>query len=402
MDKWLQNNTFVRIFSLLLAILLWFVVYAQDESNPVAVTEHEYTIDITYIYDENSCALVDSTKTAGVILKGSPAEIRTVLPGAMKLKADLTDLEAGIYYDIPLILEGAPNSVQATVKPNQVMAEIARKLTVEYPVQVSIQGSPADGFVIGQPLVSPAKVYVTAQESELEALLTLEASVNVNKASSPITGSVKIKAFDNEGKEMNILIEPKVVDVIIPISSPFKEIPFNLQTTGQPADGYAVKDIKLSHEYLTIFGPTVELDRYELYPGPQIDLTGLDQTSILNLVIDLLDGTLQNDLETIDVTVEIGPAEEKTFSNLDIMVNGLADGVEIELEQAEIEVILQGVNERIENLGPDDLKVYIDVSNISMGDHLLAVNVISPRFTQVKSISNPEISVSLSLIEGDQ
>jgi len=405
MDKWLQNNTFVRVFSILLAALLWFVVSTEDQtSTPITLTEHEFNVSVTYLLDETQYAIINATKNVDVILNGNPADIRSVLPGSLKVVADITELGQGSYDDVPIVIEGVPRGVTASARPSQVTVEIARKSTIELPVQIVLQGTAAAGFVAGQPIVSPSRIFVTATQEILDQIFTISAQVNINNAQSLIDETVRVRAIDSEGKELDVGINPAVVDVIVPVSSPFKELPISIHYEGYPATGYGVSDIVLSSDQVTVFGPMQDINGYEFFPGPEISLSGLTKTTTFEQELALIHGTTKIEPGSITITVEIEPSENLVVENVPIIVNGIGDDIKVNLENQNIDITLEAAPDRLRNIKKDDIQVFVDVSNLPLGSHQLKLQVNTPRFVKAQKLQYNEVTANIerAAIEGEE
>jgi len=395
MDNWLQNNTFVRVFSILLAALLWFVVSTEEQTTPIALTEHKFNVSVTYQLDETQYAIIDATKNVDVILNGNPADIRSVLPGSLKVVANLTELGQGSHDDVPIVIEGVPRGVTASARPSQVTVEIARKSTIELPVQIVLQGTAAAGFVAGQPIVSPNRIFVTATQEVLDKIFTISAQVNINNAQSLIDETVRVRAIDSEGKELDVSINPAVVDVIVPVSSPFKELPISIHYDGDPAIGFGVSEIVLSANHVTVFGPMQDINGYEFFPGPEISLNGLKETTTFEQPLALIHGTTKIEPGSISITVEIEPSENLVVENIPIIVNGIGDDIMVNLEHQSVDITLEATPDRLQNINKEDIQVFVDVSNLPLGAHQLKLHVNTPRFVKAPQLQFNEVTVNI-------
>ncbi|OEF97666.1 CdaR family protein [Desulfuribacillus alkaliarsenatis] len=399
MDKWLESNLFAKIFAVMLAVLLWLVVSTEEPTAPPSLTEHEFKVPVTYNLDETQYALIDATESVDIILRGNPADIRTVMPGSLRVIADIDGLGHGVHEQIPVIIEGVPRGVTASSRPATVMLELARKTTVELPVRITLQGTAAPGFTAGQPIVSPSRVFVTATEEELDYIELITAQVNIDNARSVIDETVRVRAVDNEGNELDVEINPTVVDVIVPVSSPFKELPLSLQYEGFPAEGFAVNEVRLSTDQVTIFGPISEIERYEFFPGPVVSIADLRETTTIEQQLQPIHGTTKVEPEEVLITVEIVPSETTRIEDIPITINGVADNISVTLDFQTTDISLEAAPNRIENVQRDDIQIFIDVSNKSLGEHQVPVQVNTPRFVRPFAIERPTITVVIERTE---
>lgn len=395
MDKWLQSNMFAKIFAFMLAVLLWLVVSAEDPTVPSRLTEHEFKVPVTYNLDETQFTIINATENVDVILSGNPADIRTVFPGSLRVVADLTDLGPGSHSNIPIIVEGVPRGVSWQTRPNLVNVELAKKTTIEMPVQIVLQGVAAPGFTAGQPIVSPSRIFVTGTEDQLAALASVSAYVNIANARSVIDETVRVRAVDSQGNELQVEINPAVVDVVVPVSSPFKELPLSFHYDGFPAQGFAVSNIQLSLDQVTIFGPMQEIDRYEFFPGPAISIEGIRETTTIEQRLEPLYGTTKIEPEIVIVTVEVVPSQTNELKNVPIIINGMGDNIKVTLDYQHIDLAVEGAPNRLNNLTVDDIQVFIDVSNKALGVHTVPIQINTPRFIRPFNMERNQVTVTI-------
>ncbi len=400
MDKWLQSNIFAKVLAVLLAILLWLVVSTEDITPPLNLTEHEYNdVTVTYTFDDTQFAVIAATDKVNVILTGNPMDIRSVFPGSLKVKADLTELEQGLHANVPLTIEGVPRGVSASIQPSTASVELARKSTIEMPVQIILQGTAAPGFTAGQPIVSPSRIFVTATEDTLAQIQVVSAYVNIDNVRSVIDETVRVRALDIEGNELKVEINPTVVDVIVPVSSPFLELPLNIHFEGYPAAGFAVSQVQMSTDQVTVFGPLDQIDRYEFFPGTVISLAGIRETTVFEQALPLIDGTTKVEPENVSVTVEVVPSETMHLEDVPITVNGAADNIAVDLNVESIALSLEAAPEKLENLQKGDVQVFIDVSNKPLGKQRIQLQVNTPRFVKAFDLEHTEVEVTLERLE---
>lgn len=396
MDKWLQSNTVAKIVALLLALMLWLFAASEQTTGQPTLTEHEFKdISITWVTDETQFATINATENADIVLRGSPNDIRSVAVGSLRVIADATDRGHGEHDDVVLRVEGVPRGVQAYPRPEIAAITLERKATIELPVRILLYGEAAPGFTAGQPIVSPNRVFVTGTEAELAKIEILSAQINISNASSVIDETVRIRALDKESNELNVEINPTVVDVIVPVSSPFKELPLSIHFEGHPTEGYSVGELDLSSEYITVFGPVQEIERYEFFPGPTFNIEGISETTIYEQSLNSLFGTTQIEPSKIEVTVNIVESEVMELLGVPIEINGLADNIKATLEQNSIKLKLEASPDRLQLLAKEDIQVFVDVSNKALGEHDIILKVSTPRFVKVFDLEQESVTVLL-------
>ena len=97
------------------------------------------------------------------------------------------------------------------------------------------------------------KVVIKGAEHKLKEVASVKALVDVKKLESQQVGKVTLKdiplkAYDNNGKIIDVEIVPGKIDAKIDIESPSKELPIRIIPTGELAFGMGIDkpDVRLS------------------------------------------------------------------------------------------------------------------------------------------------------------
>lgn len=394
MDKWLRSNNVVKVVAVLISILLWVVVHMDSQSNttssknPIVKDVSINNVSVTPKYDAEQY-YIQSMEPAEVtvVLSGtSESTLRRMNTNTFKIEADLSDRGAGTH-SVTLRAVGTtgiiPNSVHVEIVPQTVRIVLEEKQKKEVPVVIAVTGTPAPGYKAGQPVIKPNRVHVTVPSSRLDDVDSARAEVNVDKATGAITKQVKLVAYDKNGKPIDGVVSPQVVDVEIPITNPFKTMPLPIKTIGRPAPGYAVLALQQKVEQITVYGPQDVLDKMDFYDGLQVDLTGLKEDKTYTLDVPLKSKVTQVDPAKAEVKAVIVPSVTKTLDNIPLTIIGQSDGYTTKLvtpENAVVSAILEGAPGLIDKLKLQDVQAIVDVSNLPPGRHDIAVSLNLPTF----------------------
>ncbi|CAN7747467.1 CdaR family protein [Paenibacillus sp. LjRoot153] len=392
MDKWLRNTNVVRIVALVIGIMLWVVVHMEETniSGNTALRERVETINnvsITTKYDETHYFISSmSPANVQVILKGKESSVKKVTASnAYQIQLDLTQVGKGDH-QVTLSAVGIPSDVDVEIVPRTVHVIIEELQMKEVPVVINVKGTPAAGLKAGQPIVKPGKVYITAQTSKLDQIENVRGEVSVDKAQSAVTKQVRLQAFDKEGKEVTLNINPSVVDVEVPITSPFQTIPLQLKVSGEPPPGFAIAMITQTPDKVTVYGAQDVVDRLEFYQGPQLSLQDLKETKDFALDIPLRNKVTQLDPAKVTVHVEVVPSITKAVENVPITIIGQNENYVTKVTQpaaATLNITVEGAPAIIDQLKVQDIQAILDVSNLPPGKHELKVTLNMPTFVKL-------------------
>ncbi|UUZ82091.1 hypothetical protein LJK88_47670 [Paenibacillus sp. P26] len=292
MDQWLRNTNVVRVIALVIGILLWAVVRMDGGTISSTTTsgmkeEKIWNVAVTPKYDTDHFFVeqIDPAQVT-VTISGRDSTVKKVMAAAnYSVELDLTNVGKGEYL-LPVTPVGFPSGITAKVSPASVKVVVDEKTNKSMPVVVNVTGIPAVGLKAGTPVVKPKSVTVSVPSRIYDTVDSVRADVNVEKAQSAVTSKAKLVAYDKNGKPIETaVINPAVVDVEVPITSPFTTVPLQLKFVGEPPRGFAVDSIRQNTDKVTVYGPQSVLDKMEFYEGPQVALNDLKEDKEFTLDI---------------------------------------------------------------------------------------------------------------------
>ncbi|WP_248928967.1 YbbR-like domain-containing protein [Paenibacillus hamazuiensis] len=405
MDKWLRNTNVVRIIALAVGILLWVVVHLEDRSIPggsgAALTEYTISnVAVTPRYDSNQF-FVQSIEPPQVVvtLSGKESALKKVSTSGYSVELDLTKVGKGEHV-LPLTPVNFPPSVIVKIYPASVKVVLEEKVKKEVPVTINVTGTPATGLKAGQPIIKPNRVIVTMPSSRVDDTDSVRADVSVDKAQTAVSKQVRLVAYDKNGKVIEgAAIDPPVVDVEVPITSPFTTVPLQLKLAGETARGFSVASITKSTDKVTAYGPQEVVDKMEFYEGPAINLQDLKETKDLTLDIPLKNKITQVEPSKVDVRIEVVPSVYKTLEGISFSIvgqNDLYDTKVLVPETGKLNVTVEGAPAVLDKLKPEDIQAIVDISNLPPGQHELPVTLNLPTFVKKGPQQDFKVTVEIS------
>lgn len=405
MDRFLSNNNMVKGAAILIAVLLWLVVRLGDDSpkqrvSNAVVNETVSNVAVNPVYDNLQYAVmsiepkevtVDMTWKESAFLRSSIANLQ--------VEADLSNLTEGTH-DVVLKAVGVSTNIVTTIKPYSVKVTIEKIQHKQVPVEITTTGSPAEGYQVGQPVVRPNRVNISVPQSMVDQVDSARAKVNIDGAKETIVKQVKLIVYDWNGRPMEGQVSPQVVDVEIPITSPFKLVPFQVKLTGQPAEGYSVAAFTQEPETITVYAAQDILNKMDVYDGLELDLSGFKETRKLDLTVPLKTGVSGVTPSKISVTVEIVPSTERVLEQVPVVLTGAKDGLNYTLpaEYANLRLNLIGAPAIVNAVRLQDIQATVDVSNLGVGVHELPVILNLPLFVRNQTAN---ITVRVDITDND-
>jgi YbbR domain-containing protein len=179
------------LVALIAAFLLWYALAAQRSEN---ISVRGVKAHLTLVNIPRDLVLTSSVPdTVSLQLRGALTRAlgTSNLPEVL---LDLSDARPGINSypinasDIPL-----PAEVEVvSIDPPAITLELERQETRQVPVDPSVTGVPAPGFVVGEVRVTPTQITVQGPESLLMALTHVDTSpISIEDAAGPVEALVE-------------------------------------------------------------------------------------------------------------------------------------------------------------------------------------------------------------------
>ncbi len=399
MDRFLKNNTLVKIMSAVLAVLLWLIVHQSDESTTstglTSQPQQQLEKKVEVVYDERNFSLVNDPKVT-LTLRGSYLDIMNAVAqgDSIKAVADASKLGVGVH-EVPVYVTGAPSGV--SIENTKVKVELEAVENREFPVQLRMKGKPGEGMVAGDALVSPKTVIVTGAKSALNSVDQVVAQISLDEAKEAIQTSVPLTAVDKAGKQVEgVRLSRDRAEVSVPIVKPSKSVPLRLQFKGELAPGYAVQSVEQSGT-VTLYGSADTLAKIDSFPAPVIDLTGLSKTTKLTLTLTEAEGVTGIQPKQIAVEVVIVEATKRTFTDIPVKVTGLKAGESYKLLGSSdlVTVTVEGAKNKLDALTAQDINALLDLSNQPAGEGEVRVVVTTPSFVKTVEVTPPTLKLEI-------
>ncbi|MGN0402315.1 MAG: YbbR-like domain-containing protein [Acetatifactor sp.] len=323
MKKKIFHNWGLKLASLLLAFVIWFLV-AKFGDPIVSVTfpNVQVTLKNTELLDNENKVfeVLDKTDTVRVTVR-IPTSMRSQLRASdIVAEADmnkLTDINTiAISYYIPNVdadsIDGDHDFVRLSVE---------ERMTKWIRVQSQIRGEVAENYMVAGTSSDQNLIEVSGAKSVIERVSYAGVEIDVSGATNNISMNVEPQLYDSNGEllelkgvNQNVGYIHMTVEVLAT-----KEVPVEYTLTGTPAEGYMTTGVVETNPRTLKIGGTVSalagVNRV-LIPEGIIDITGRnsDLTVNLNLKDYLPEGIRLADAASgsrATITVYIEPRVEK-------------------------------------------------------------------------------------------
>jgi YbbR domain-containing protein len=179
----------LKLVSVSLAVLLWFVVSSQRAS-----VERGFRIPLELQNLPENLEMVEPPQeSVDVRVRGTADTLSRLVPGDLIATVDLSSAQSGrrLFHLTPERVK-APFAVEVTqVVPASVPIRFEPSATRIVPIHPSVEGEPASGFIVGKIVSEPSSVEVVGPESVVRRVTeAITEPLWVGSAKAPVRSSV--------------------------------------------------------------------------------------------------------------------------------------------------------------------------------------------------------------------
>jgi len=374
----IRRNFEYKVVALLLAIIFWLWITSQNEPNGLFGKQTLNVPLVTYNQPPNLVVISDIPPIS-VRLDNNNQGINVK---ELFAYVDLKDALAGEHsYEVHM---DAPEGVKIEdISPSNVIIRLDTVKDKIVPVLAQVKGSPASGFVAGQPLITPPVVNVRGPTSILEKLesVVVEADVTGMKESMRVARPVGFKDIESKGifatdpNLESLHAYPDTVEVVIPIypkGTASKTVPLRVTTRGTPAEGMAVRMVSPLPSQVELLGDEENLQNIQSVNLGSVDVGGLSSNRVIDIPLSsvtLPEGVSFAEGTKLSVMVYIGPSSvNRTLKAIPVTVKNIPQGLTAETIPA-IDLVVSGYPDVLDALKPGDVAAWVDAANLQAGSH---------------------------------
>jgi YbbR domain-containing protein len=271
------------------------------------------------------------------------------------------------------------------------------------PVRVRLEGNTPLGYVARPPESNTLTVTVSGPASLVAQVVEAQAVVSVEGRRADVDGEFDLRPYDAQGKEVPyIALTPSRITVHIAIEqmSGFRDVAVTARLTGQVASGYRISGITVDPPVVTVYGAPEVISQIPGYlETAPLDLENTKESLDVRLPLVAPEGVsllMKEPLVVVRVTVV--PIEGSMTVRRPVEIQGLAPGLTATVAPEEVEVILNGPLPVLEELRPEDVRVLVDLFNLTPGQYSREPQVVvTPPGVTVGAILPATVQVEISI-----
>ena len=348
MKKSLTRNLGLKLASLLLAFVLWFLVaQIYDPKDTVTFNNIQVRLINTELLDEEGKVyeVLDNSNLVRVTVTGPQSIVKSELRRSdIVAEADMSKLTDINTIAITYYCENISNdSVEIKGNHDSVRLNVEDKTSKWIKLESNTIGDVASGYMIGNVTLDQTNIEVTGPKSAISQVDHAGVDINVTDSTTSLSANVDIKLYDADDNELVLESVKKNVDsayMTVEVLAT-KEVPVEIEYMGVPEDGYmATGEVESSVPTVRIAGTVSTLVGISAITVPEdrMNITGQSDNlvDIINLKeylpanVRLADKSFDGKI-TATVYIEPIVSKDLTVAAENISVTGVPDGMEAEI-----------------------------------------------------------------------
>lgn len=348
MKKLLTRNLGLKLASLLLAFVLWFLVaQIYDPKDTVTFNNIQVRLINTELMDEEGKVyeVLDNSNLVRVTVTGPQSIVKSELRRSdIVAEADMSKLTDINTIAITYYCENISNdSVEIKGNHDSVRLNVEDKTSKWIKLESNTIGDVASGYMIGNVTLDQTNIEVTGPKSAISQVDHAGVDINVTDSTTSLSANVDIKLYDADDNELVLESVKKNVDsayMTVEVLAT-KEVPVEIEYMGVPEDGYmATGEVESSVPTVRIAGTVSTLVGISAITVPEdrMNITGQSDNlvDIINLKeylpanVRLADKSFDGKI-TATVYIEPIVSKDLTVAAENISVTGVPDGMEAEI-----------------------------------------------------------------------
>lgn len=380
MKKRIFHNWGLKLASLLLAAILWFLVIQLDDPKK---SQTFYNVPVTLVntelleQEDKFYEVLENTDSVRVTVTAPTSIIGQLRSTDIVAEADvsrLTDINT-----IPItysVLNVGIDSGSVKGDHDVVRLNIEQNASRWVKVQYTTIGEVAEGYVAEKASADQTMIKVSGPKSVVDRIDHAGVEIDVSGATSSLSANVEVLFYDAEDERVesaNLVMDVNYVHMSVEVLAA-KPVPVEVNVSGTPAAGFlATGEIRCEPSMVNVAGSVSVLNNISriVIPEEQMNLDGAegDVINVINIREFLPDNIRLADSGDfngrVTVTVVIEPEAERTMQipadNVNVINVPETLTAEISETEESYEVKISGLEAAVAPADPNGITGTVDV-----------------------------------------
>jgi len=365
--------------ALILAITVWII--AVTANDPAENRTYPRNVSIEIVGQDTNLVMTSDLPSNVAIVLNTPQTVwEKIISTQTPVRAilDLSGLQPGTHMvDLQIQVSIRPVKV-VSYSPRTVPITLESLSSKVVPLSLDIRGEPAIGYQVEEPVVDVKQITVTGPVSQVDRVAEVRATLDISLVYEDISRMINVVALDkNEVVVNDVTLTPDRVDMFLEINQRYgyRNVIVSVNIEGQVADGYRLTNISVIPLAVTVYSsnPQIVNDLPGYVQTMPLNLTGLKDDIDVSLLLDLPEGVLVvGDNRTVLVRVSIAAVQSSMpIANIPIEIIGLPENLKAIIAPEMITLLISGPLPILDGIKPEDIRVYLDLTDYIVGTYQL-------------------------------
>lgn len=389
-DHVIFNPKYTKIVALCLAILLYITVNINNDdsifASPLQSSKDISNLSVSAIYNSDVFELSGLPESVNVTVTGDSANVTSAVNMGGYIIANLEGLTEGTH-QVKLTSEGFNSNVNIKIDPSNAVVTLKKKTTRQFDISYDFINldKMENIYSLGTPVFEYAKVNVRASKETLDSITFVKALIDVTNVTGEFTQKAKIVAYDKNGQPVNADIVPDEISVTVPVSSPNKVVPIEVEINGTLPDNLAIDSLSMDQKSVTIYASESVLSKIDKVVVT-LDASTISKDTTILRPISLPSGVNSSNVNQLTLDIKVKEAVTKVIDNVNIYYRNNTNNYKFTPVDGKTttSVEVSGTLENVESITADDIYVSFDMGNARPGVQEFTLSVDQPSSSLVK------------------
>jgi YbbR domain-containing protein len=389
----LVHNWPLKLAAIMLATLLYGVIVITQDSQQIAVnvpiTGENQPPDVVVVSNLGEVRDIRYLAADGVPVNSSSFRAFVDFQG---VQPETGSIVLGVTVE-----RIDPRVSVVAWEPRQIIVSIDQRVSrAGVPIEIVRDGELPSGFEMREPELEVESVEIRGASADVARVQRVQAHVQVQPTSLDIDRQLDLTPVDAEGEPVpQVDVEPASIRVRIAVleNGRRRTVPVRLVTTGDPAPGFEIAEVRIEPDLVTIEGDgeqVIATTRVDTVPLSLTGLTdGVDQTVQLALPPDVLAvGGAE-----VEVTITLRSVTSTRAFAAGVVLDGARSDRSYDPSVPSVTVTVGGSPPDLDRLEGRTFTVEAPVAGLDSGTHQVTLRVDLPAGLTLVAISPPTITV---------
>lgn len=410
----LSRRLWMKILSLLLAVLVWNYVVSANTSitrSKVISGVSGYVTGQSTLTTYGLALLSDSAEQLSnltVEVEVAQSMYSQASVENVQVMADLSSVRTAGTQEVPL--KASTNYGRVTsILPNTVTLTFETLDSRLIPVNVEVSGEKDDNSWYNISRTNPTAITVSGAASVVRSIAQARVYTDVTGADDSYVRAEPYVLLDGEGNEIeqtrltrsasSITVSAEVYPTKeLPISDDIEDV-----VTGRVADGYTISEISIQPEIITVAADKSLLDGINELMLEPVSVEGLSQSFSARAKVSKLSDfkNMSNEQVYVNITITEETVSE-WIDNTALTFVGKAENLQLEWQNGSIQVYVTGPRSAVEDLKEQGIPITVNLTDMQAGSYACELQFPTDKYPDVRfEPETPTVSVKLIEISGE-